>query len=936
MKRLFVAIVSLSLVAAGAVAPAANGALAQNAQSGKGAPSTDGANYVPGEILVKFKSGVGARSVESLRTRVAATAGKTLTGFGLERLTVPAADVRSAIALLRASSLVEYAEPNYIRSAEYSPDDPYFSQPANRQWNMKNAPAGGGIGMTDAWDITGGSTTVVVAILDTGVAYRTGGGFTRAPDLAGTHFVQGYDFINNDSYADDDHGHGTHVCGTVAQSTNNAIGCAGIAFQTTVMPVKVLDHTGYGDDAQIIQGITFAAERGVEVMNLSLGSPDPSAALEDALDYAFGKNVVICAAAGNAGIEAVEYPAAYPACVAVGATTRTKAKASYSNFGAALDVAAPGGDSSGPIYQQTFKIEGKPQSGIICKGMAGTSMATPHVAGVAALVKAHNPTWTASDARAAIASTCYDLGAAGWDSQFGWGLIDANAALAAAKPSATAPAPVSVTPAFAATGTTPHLTVTGAGFSSKVKVTLERESEIGLNSSSVAVSGATRVTCDMPLVNAQPGLWNVVVESATLHSSSIEGGFMVDNANNRTWYLAEDSTAYGFEEYFLIQNPNSGIANVTVTFMTPDGALEPYDVTVPASSRFTIALNDIMTDTDVSAKITADVDIICERSMYWGSRVEGTDSIGVQSPSYTWYLAEGATSYGFETFLLIQNPTDSETTVEVTYMTAEGPVEKEPFTIEANSRYSINVADDLPEKEMSFKVVADRRVIAERSMYWDGRRGGHDSIGTTIPAEQWYLAEGSTDWGYDEYVLIENPGAAAANVTLTYMTPSGPVIEPAVSVAAGTRATVHVNDALPGKDVSVRLTADRGIVAERAMYWNNGTGKAGHVAIGVPQPRQQCFLAEGSTDWGFETWILVQNPNEAAANVGIDYMTEFGLVPKNAFTLPANSRVSVHVNEDVPGVDTSARVYSNVPVIAERAMYWNNGGGGHVSTGLMK
>jgi hypothetical protein len=120
------------------------------------------------------------------------------------------------------------------------------------------------------------------------------------------------------------------------------------------------------------------------------------------------------------------------------------------------------------------------------------------------------------------------------------------------------------------------------------------------------------------------------------------------------------------------------------------------------------------------------------------------------------------------------------------------------------------------------------------------------------------------------------------------------------------------------------------------MYWNNGTGKAGHNEIGVPQPRQQCFLAEGSTDWGFDEWILVQNPNAKPANIGVDYMTGTGPVPRNGFVLAANSRVSIHVNADVPGVDTSARVYSNLPIIAERSMYWHNGGGGTVSIGLMK
>jgi serine protease len=898
-------------------------------------PIRQGARFEPGQVLVKFKPGAGTGAQDSIRREVGASSSEPVGSTGIELMDIGGADVRAAVEELRACPAVEYAEPDYVRSVGFNPDDPYYSSASNYQWNMKNPPGSGGIDMPNAWDLETGSTSIVVAILDTGVAYRTGGGYTQAPDLAGTSFVQGYDFINNDPYADDDHGHGTHVCGTVAQTTNNALGCAGVAFGTRVMPVKVLNSDGIGNDSELINGIAFAADHGAEVINMSLGGPDHSAALQDACNYAALKDVVICAAAGNADIEAVEYPAAYPACVAVGATNKAKARASYSNFGAELDVVAPGGDSTSQIYQQTFKREGQPSSGFAYKGKTGTSMATPHVSGLAALVRAHQATWTAAETRAAIASSCYDLGAAGWDAQFGWGLIDATAALNSARPALTTPDVVSISPAFGAEGSTVDVAVRGSGFTSKAKVILERESEPGLSGSSFSVAGG-KITCHLSLDGGQPGLWSVTVENSNLQWGGLTGGFSVDNANNRTWYMAEGSTSYGFEEYILVQNPNSATAGVTLTLMGPDGALPPYSAQVAGNSRLTINVNGIAPDTDVSARVTSDQDIICERSMYWNNRIEGTDSIGVQSPSYTWYLAEGSTNYGYETFVLVQNPTTRRANVTVTYMTTSGPVQKPTFAVDANSRYSINVADDLPAEDMSFKVVADQRVIAERSMYWSGRRGGHDSVGTVMPSEKWFMAEGSTDWGYTEYILIQNPNDVTAHVTLTYMTPAGPVPQPAMTVPAGSRKTVRVNDALPSKDVSVQVVADRGVVAERSMYWDNGTGQGGHNAIGVPQARRQCFLAEGSTNWGFSEWILVQNPNPTPASIGINYMTASGLRPKNAFVLAANSRVTVNVNNDVPGVDTSAQVFSNLPVIAERSMYWNSNGGGHVSTGLMK
>ncbi len=901
-----------------------------------------GAQYVPGELIVKFKGGSGAGGAGALRQRVRAVSSRVLGGTGAEVLEVPTAQLESSIRVLRESGLVDYAEPNYIRHTDaFNPDDPVYG--VGDQWNMSQPYSGGGIDMPDAWEqvhsVTGnygGDSSVVVAVIDTGVAYRNGGGYHQADDLAGTHFTSGYDFVHGDPYADDDNGHGTHVCGTVAQTTNNTKKCAGIAFDCTIMPIKVLDSSGTGSDDDIISGLEFAADHGAEVANMSLSGPEPNEALKDACDYAFGKGVVVCASSGNNNTSFVDYPAAYSSCVAVGATRRNKSRASYSNYGSALDVMAPGGDAGIPIYQETYATEGQPSSGFAVKGYFGTSMASPHVAGTCALVKAVHPTWDASQVRGAVCLSCHDLGSAGWDAQTGWGLIDAYMAVRMTQPSSTGPAITGMTPQYGTAGSSVTVTTRGTNFYNPSKLTLERAGESGVVGTGVSQAGTTRVSCHLDLSSAQPGLWDVVIEDKALRSATLQGGFSVDAANNHIWYLAEGSTNYGFETFILIQNPSTATANVSVTLMAPDGAHGPYPVTVAPTSRATMRVNDILPGTDVSARVTADQDIICERSMYWGNRIEGTDSIGVQAPSFNWYFAEGSTNNGFDTFLLIQNPNASSAYVEVTYLTPSGVVAKDPFVIDGNSRYSINIADDLPARDMSIQVVADQRVIAERSMYWDGMRGGHDSIGTNSPARHWYLAEGSTDWGFDEWVLLGNPNTTAARVQLTYQTPTGPVPQAPVTVPAQSRVTVHVNAALPNKDVSVEAESNTGIVVERSMYWNNGTGKAGHCEIGVTQPRQQCFLAEGSTAWGFDEWVLIQNPNDTACNIGIDYMTEQGLIPTTGFSMPANSRVTVHVNSQVPNLDTSTRVYSNLPIMVERAMYWNNRGAGHVSFGLNK
>jgi serine protease len=897
--------------------------------------------YVPGEVLVKFKDGAGGAH-GSIYSGLGVVSAEDLPLSNLKRLALGRASVEKALEVLRSSSLVEYAEPNYIRRADWEPNDPLYNSEAYKQWNFQDQATEGGINMPGAWDLErGGDPSVVVAVIDTGVAYRNGGGYRRAPDLEDTNFVHGYDFVNGDRYADDDNGHGTHVCGTVAQSTDQTppFGCAGIAFGCTVMPVKVLDREGAGTDSDIVKGIEYAANNGAEVINMSLSGPDRSEALEEAVEYAVSKDVVVCASSGNENAPQVGYPAAYDDCIAVGATGPDKKRAPYSNYGSALDVVAPGGDGEGlssGILQQTYENEGDPSSDFVFKAMSGTSMACPHVAGVAALLRSRRGAWSAGEVRAAITSTCLDLGDTGWDERYGWGLIDAKAALEASRRTLARPEVNLVAPNHASEGDSASLTVEGKNFTGGAKIILERTGENRVVGTDVVLSGDTVATCDVDLSGSRPGLWDVVVETPHGVSGRLAGGFMVDTEDDRTWYLAEGSTAHGFEEFILIQNPNVAAANCEVTLMTPEGAMDPVQVPVPPESRATLTVNDAAPDTDVSARVTSDQDVICERSMYWNNRIEGTDSIGIQSPSYTWYLAEGTTDYGFETYVLIQNPGPRPAFVDVTYMTGDGPVEKPTFKVDGFSRHTINVADDLPSEEMSVAVVADRRVICERSMYWDGRRGGHASIGTNLPSQKWYLAEGSTDWGFDEYVLLQNPSDEAANVTLTYMTPEGPLPQPGRKVNANSRVTVHLNQELPGEDVSVEAVSDRGIVVERAMYWNNGTAKGGHATIGVPQPRQQCYLAEGTTDWGFDEWVLVQNPNDSPANIGIEYMTSSGLMHRDGFALAPRSRVTVHVNGDIPPIDTSTYVFSNKPVIAERSMYWNSNGGGHVSQGLMR
>lgn len=425
-------------------------------------------DFAPDELIVKFKKGLAIRrtissdkiavtglpSIDTLHKKLKVTSMDKIFKGRPKALKKAKAHIRTAllpdlnniyklkigketnvfkaIAMYRQDPNVEYAEPNYvIKTCNTYPNDVSFGV----QWSLNNTGQTSGtpdadIDAPEAWDISTGSN-VVVAVVDTGVDYThqdLAGNIWSNPDEIPDNGVdddgngliddvKGWDFYNADKDPKDDNGHGSHVSGIASAATNNATGIAGVSWNSRIMAVKVLSNAGRGYDSDVANGIIYAADNGADVINLSLGGNEYSTILKDAVDYAFSKNCVIVAAAGNSGDDTPLYPAAYDNVLSVAATDHNDARASFSTFGQEVDIAAPGVNIYSSVLNNGYN------------SYDGTSMATPHVTGIVALILAQNPSLANYEVIKKVYICADDLGAAGWDKYTGFGRVNAFKAL---------------------------------------------------------------------------------------------------------------------------------------------------------------------------------------------------------------------------------------------------------------------------------------------------------------------------------------------------------------------------------------------------------------------------------------------------------------------------------------------------------------------------
>ncbi|WP_287152611.1 DUF5719 family protein [Candidatus Solincola tengchongensis] len=659
----------------------------------------------------------------------------------------------------------------------------------------------------------------------------------------------------------DDNGHGTHCAGIAGAETGNGTGVAGTCPGARIMALKAGDSSGMLYSADWIEALRYAVDNGARVVSMSFGGTAYSAAEQDSVNYAWSRGAVLCAAAGNTGDETMVYPAGYEHVLGVGATDNRDQVADFSTYNGSVDLSAPGVYvmSTVPTYPVAFTAYGIP---LDYTYGSGTSMATPMAAGVAALMRARSPSLTPERIVELLQGSAEDRGVPGRDDYYGWGRLNARRALEAVLP----PLLDSVVPASGKVGA--EVVVRGSRFGgtqgdSYVSFGTERAVDylswsdgeirclvppLAPGGAPVRVSTATGTSDPLPFTvlpfeviawvsggggSISPPSQEVPYGGTAVLDITPYAGYRITSLSDNGKAAPVTDPAGMVYRIEGLREDHRVVASFGVVVYTVSCSVSPAGsgtvsgaggyahgekVTLSASPapgyrfvRWTEGGKQVSTSNPYAFTVTSDRALVAE-----------FQEEPAPSPASTWYLAEGCTAQGMQTYILVQNPDSEPATLDLTFMTDKGPLPgPQDFLLPGNSRATFLANAFVPGRtDVSTKVTSDRAVICERAMYGPGMSWAHDSIGVTAPASTWYLAEGCTAQGMQTYILVQNPDSEPATLDLTFMTDKGPLPGPQDFLLPGnSRATFLANAFVPGRtDVSTKVTSDRAVICERAMY----------------------------------------------------------------------------------------------------------------------
>ncbi len=495
---------------------------------------------VPDRLIVQHRLGADDQAIQGVLGSQGAQVDRYHEPLRLSILRVDGTRRDQIQQTLEDSGLFNFVEPDYVAQVTSTPNDPGFSS----EWHLAaiNAPG--------AWNYTVGSTGVIVAMIDSGVD-------GTHPDLV-ANLIPGYNFVSGNTNTSDTMGHGTTTAGTVAAVGNNGLGAVGVEWTSSIMPLVAVDSTGYASYSNIASAITYAADHGARIVNISIGGSSASSTLQAAVNYAWNKGTVVFASAGNGGINGPYYPAGCQYVVAVGATDSNNNWASFSNYGSFLSVVAPG-----------VSIYTTAEGGGYAYG-SGTSYSSPIAAGVGALMLSYSPSLSASALVSKLEQSATDLGTPGYDSYYGWGLVNASAAVSSPAPPPIAPPTVTISSPASST------TISGS-----VSVKGSASSTASLASVQWFLDGTLAGTTTSPSYSFS---WNTTSASNASHTLTVKA---TDTSNN----VGQSSVSV------IVNNPApppvTPALSVSIKSPTSNQKVQGANLTVTAAASDTVPVTQV-------------------------------------------------------------------------------------------------------------------------------------------------------------------------------------------------------------------------------------------------------------------------------------------------------------------------------------------------------